>query len=201
MKKQQSQEDSDWSEFIQKTRDKPARPLLMEAVTLANEKNEALDLGAGALNATKYLLTQGFKHVTVVDRENLVADILNTLPGNKIEFVVSDFEHYSFPANKFDLVNAEYALPFNPPSTSPEIFLKIKQSLRPGGIFTGHFFGVRDEWNKNNPNMTFYSREEVENLLSGLEVLTLIEEEKDDNAVIGGIKYWHIFYIIAKKKD
>ncbi|MBV8776111.1 MAG: hypothetical protein JO258_02835, partial [Alphaproteobacteria bacterium] len=46
--------------YIAARRFDPPRPLLMRAAALAEPKDHALDAGAGALNATKYLLSAGF---------------------------------------------------------------------------------------------------------------------------------------------
>lgn len=194
-------EQSRWAEYIEKTKEMPPRPLLVEAVAFVSMKNEALDLGAGALQDTKYLLSQGFKHVTALDKENLVEDILKELPQDRVEYVVSNFENFEFPLNKFDLINAEYSLPFNPSSTSETVLIRIKNSLKPGGIFAGQLFGLNDTWNTEGRDMTFYSREQVERLFNDMEIIKLSEEEKDGQTVVGGVKHWHIFHIIARKKD
>ena len=48
--------------------------------------------------------------------------------------------------------------------------------------------------------MTFHTREEVERLLSDLEIIELEEKEKDKKPAVGELKHWHIFHIIARKK-
>jgi hypothetical protein len=87
------------------------------------------------------------------------------------------------------------------PDRFEEFFDAIKAALKKGGIFTGQFFGVRDEWNHPGNNMKFVTREEAEKLLTGMKVLGLLEEEeKDEKPVIGDIKHWHLFHIIAEKE-
>ena len=53
--------------YIEARKFDPPRPLLIKAVGLVERKQQALDAGAGALNATKYLLSAGFAHVTALD--------------------------------------------------------------------------------------------------------------------------------------
>lgn len=126
-----------WLEYIEKTKNKGPRPLLVKALQFVKSKDEALDLGAGALNDTKYLITEGFKHVTAVDKENLVSDILQTIPSGRISYMHSTFDDFPFPINKLDLVSAQYSLPFNPPDPFQEVFDNIKKSLKVDGIFVG----------------------------------------------------------------
>lgn len=47
--------------------------------------------------------------------------------------------------------------------------------------------------------MTFHTKKEAEKLLSGMEILEFTEEEKDDKPVVGDLKHWHVFHIIARK--
>ena len=51
-----------FARYIEARRFDPPRPLLVKAAALASRKEHALDGGAGALNATKYLLSGGFAH-------------------------------------------------------------------------------------------------------------------------------------------
>jgi len=61
-----------WPQYIEKTKNKPPRRLLVQALGFVKNKNAALDLGAGAFNDTRYLLQAGFKKVIAVDREETV---------------------------------------------------------------------------------------------------------------------------------
>lgn len=192
-------ESKGWQEYYEKTKERPPRPLLVKAVSLINGRDEALDLGAAALNNTKYLLSEGFKHVTALDKERLADDIVAELPADKVEYVISTFEDFEFSENEYDIVNAQYALPFNPPDTFKEVFSKIKRALKPNGIFVGQLFGVNDEWNTAEKRMSFHSKEDVAELLSDMEVVELNEEEKDEKPIVGDVKHWHVFHIIARK--
>lgn len=48
--------------------------------------------------------------------------------------------------------------------------------------------------------MVFLSKEQVLNLFDEFEIIYFQENEKDEKTVLGKIKHWHIFDIIAKKK-
>jgi SAM-dependent methyltransferase len=191
-------EKNNWQEYYKQTKEDPPRESLVRAMELVEEKEEALDLGAGALNDTKYLLEEGFQKVIAIDREPSVKELGQEINSEKLEIVISSFESFEFPENTFDLINAQYSLPFIPPESFNEVFKKIKSSLKTGGIFVGQLFGERDEW-RDNPLMTFHTSEEVKGLLSGVEVIDLREEEKDGETASGVMKHWHIFHITARK--
>lgn len=189
-----------WKAYFAKTKERGPRPLLLRAVPFVVRRDDALDLGSGALNDTRYLLQEGFKRVTAVDREAVARDVARTLPRRRFICIRSSFEDYRFPENTFDIVTAQYSLPFIQATNFKATFTKIKRSLVVGGIFTGQFFGDRDEWNVPSRTMTFHARQEVESLLADMAILELTEEEIDSPTVTSKqIKHWHLFNFIAKK--
>jgi tellurite methyltransferase len=189
-----------WKDYFAKTKDRGPRPLLLRAVPHVTRRDEALDLGAGALNDTRHLLQEGFKHVTAVDRG--VVAIPRTLPRSRFTYTRASFEDYRFPENTFDIVTAQFSLPFIRPAHFKAIFAKMKGSLVVGGIFTGQLFGERDEWNNSSRNMTFLAKRTIDGLLADMEVIELAEEEKDFPTVGSKQpKHWHLFHIIAKRNS
>ena len=191
--------DNTWKEYFEKTKGAKHRPLLVEAIKLVKEKNKALDLGAGAFNDIKYILSEGFKHVVAVDKVSVAEDILKNLLPAQVSYVISRFEDFEFVENNYDLVNAQYSLPFIEKNSFNKVFEKILSSLKSGGVFNGQFFGDRDEWNKGDDKMTFHTKEEAENLLKGLKVIKFVEEEKNGSTASGQDKHWHVFHFIVVK--
>lgn len=187
-----------WTEYFEQTKNQPPRSLLVEALKFVLEKDEAIDLGSGALNDSKYLLEQGFKHVAALDKEPVAKEIAEKLPKEKFTYIISDFETYSFPVNKFDLVNAQYALPFIKPEVFENVFHNIVASIKADGILVGQLFGNRDEW-KNKENMNFHTLEEAKGMFLDLEILYFEEEEKEKPTAAGIMKHWHVFHFIARK--
>lgn len=49
--------------------------------------------------------------------------------------------------------------------------------------------------------MVFLSEKEVLDLMNEFEIIKLKEIERDGKTGLGKIKHWHIFDIIAKKKN
>jgi trans-aconitate methyltransferase len=97
-----------------------------------------------------------------------------------------------------DLVNASFALPFCYPSHFPKLWKWIGETLVPGGMFAGQFFGDHDEWAKVRPQSHF-TRRQVLGLLDGYEIIHLEEVEKDGDDAMGGLKHHHVFHAVAKR--
>ena len=184
-----------WKKYHQNTKDREPSKLLLEALQYVRNKDQALDLGAGALVESKLLLAEDFNEVTAVD-----VVPLENLDDTRFHFVESSFEDFSFPTNTFDIVNANLSLPFSKPEHFNEVWEKMKSSMVNEGVFSGQLFGVKDEWNKEDSEMTFHTRAQVESLLQGFKVKKLKEVEKEATLVSGGEKFWHIFAIIAVKE-
>jgi SAM-dependent methyltransferase len=191
---------ANWGQFYGFTKDSPPWPLLMRAAALAPSDGQALDLGAGAGRDTRYLLEQGFQ-VTAVDAEPGAAALLATLPQDHLLVAQSTFEDFPFAFATYDLISAQFALPFMPKERFATVFVRLKAALVPGGVFAGQFFGVHDEWNvpERAHAMTFLTRAEAEDLLSNLEIIELVEEDADGHKADGSPKHWHIFHILARR--
>ena len=187
-------------DFYRITRDRPPTELLVRARALLGRMGDALDLGCGAGRDTRFLLTQGFE-VTAVDENEDAIRYLQELPQAHLRVVQTTFEAFPFAPVAYDLINAQRALPFNRPETFDAVFAKIKGALRPGGIFTGQFFGVNDGWNVPERMMTFVTREQSEALLRDLRLIEFTEVEDDGPTAVGTLKHWHVFDIIAQREE
>lgn len=192
---------SSWEDFYRATQDSPHWPLLERAAALAPARpggGRALDLGAGAGRDTRYLLERGFT-VTAVDADPGSVARLAALPQERLRAVQSTFEDFALDTATYDLINAQFTLPFVPPAHFFTVFARIKAALVPGGVFAGQFFGVHDEWNMPGSGMTFLPRDEAEAQLGDLEVVEFRELEEDGSTAVGAAKHWHVFHILARK--
>lgn len=191
-------ERNSWRKYVENTKEKPPRPLLVEALPYVVQRNNVLDVGSGALNDSRFLLREGFKHITAVDQAPVAQDIAESLPKDKFKYVISRVEDVDLSQECYDLINAQLSLPFINPGMFDKTFSKLISSLKKDGVFSGQFFGVNDGWNKN-PDMTFLTKHKTLELLAGLEVLHFKEIEIDKNTAAGEMKHWHIFDFIVKK--
>lgn len=193
------QKNTRWQKYYERTKGQSPRELLVESVSYLKQKDWAIDLGSGALNDVKYLLSVGFNHVTAVDLEPVAEAEAEILPKDKFNYVINSFEDFDFSIEKYDLVNAQYSLPFSRSKIFRTIIEKIYTSLKPGGIFTGQFFGVKDTWNDGREDMTFLSKEDAQAVLEKFLIIKFEEEENNKRPAVGADKHWHIFHFIVSK--
>ena len=186
-----------WKRHLEITKDYPPSPLLIQALPFVERREKAIDIGAGGLKDTRFLLEHGFD-VTVVDSEEFVKELGDAISSRKLHISISPLEKFAFPKDTFDLATGMFSLPFIRPQSFTAVFTQIKSSLRKGGIFCGQLFGPKDAF-FGDQNMTFHTKAEAESLLSDLEVLVFNEEEKDSKTASGTLKHWHIFHFIVRK--
>jgi SAM-dependent methyltransferase len=185
-----------WGDYFRETQHREPSKLLKEAIAYVSHRGRALDLGAGALVDSRYLIEQGFE-VTAVDSSAEAAVYAEGL-GERFNLVTIRFDVYDFPVSAFDVVNARYALPFNPPETFNGMFERLKASLAPGGVLVGDFFGPEDSWAERK-HMTFHTKANLEQLLTPLEILRFEEEKKAGTTALGKEKFWHAFHVAARQ--
>jgi tellurite methyltransferase len=166
---------------------------------------EALDLGAGNLRDTKFLLEKGFK-VRALDPSPDSALLAEELHHPNLIMVPKLIRDYDFPENYFSLINAQGILFHLPIQRLKAVISKIKNSLKHEGVFTVELLGLNDDWNKEESEKTFLSKEQLEELLNGFEIIYLDEYERNVTSAASEIagtnelKHWHKFRIIAIKK-
>jgi hypothetical protein len=136
--------------------------------------------------------------VTAVDADPRAVALLAALPQEHLRIVQSSFEDFAFET--YDLISAQFALPFMPRDHFAEVIARLKAALAPAGIFAGQFVGVHDEWNTPHRAMTFVTRAEAEALLSDFETIELNEEDADGHVSDGSPMHWHVFHILARRR-
>lgn len=195
---------TDWAAYYAKTSGRPPRKTLLHALERFDaedqiEKQFAVDLGAGGGRDAIAMLGRGWQ-VLAIDASPDAAETLRTrldLPENaELETRVGRFEEVAWPT--CDLVNSSFALPLCPPEMFPDVWSKIVSGLRPGGRFSGQFYGDRDSW-AGREGMTFHTRAQLDALFAELEVEFFEEEEDDSTTPRGEAKHWHVFHIVVRK--
>jgi len=188
----------DWSEYYNFTRTRPPHSLLIEALKYTKDRRDAIDIAGGALRDTRYLLDNGF-NVMAIDNSPLLNNEAVKVNNAKLLTLVISFEDFNFPKNKYDLASAMFALNFCNPTYFDTVFKKIKDSLKPGGIFCALLFGDRDEFS-HYTDKTYPSKDRVIKLLEDFEIISFNEKnpgEKDENDEL--MTSGHVLQFIARK--
>lgn len=193
-------EPMDWPAYYDAQAGRSARSVLVEALRLrgATPPGAAIDLGCGEGTETRHLLRSGWR-VLAFDAdpgaEDLVRQGLHPAELGRLAFRQARFEDLPGlpPA---DLVYAGFALPFCDPAAFPGLWAGIRAALKPGAWFAGELFGPHDDW-AGRAGMNFHDRAEVELLLAGLEIHSLVEDDRPGQSAMGP-KHWHVFHIIAR---
>jgi tellurite methyltransferase len=178
------------------TRGQPPWPLLVRAADMFESPGDALDVGAGAGRDTAYLLGRGWR-VTAVDSSPSSAETLRRLSRQNLRIVTTAAQ--DFTPSGYDLVNAQYSLPFIPRQHFEATVGRLRDSVRMGGVMAATFFGKNDEWNVPENTLSFSTQADVERMFSGLNLIELTEVEEDGHTADGSPKHWHVFNLIARK--
>ena len=195
-----------WDSFNAAQVQRAPRGLAVRAVQVLSEQVapgaviHVVDIGAGAGVETRLFLEQGWQ-VLAFDSAETSRELITNRAGelaSELHFVQADFADISNlpPAG---LIYSGFALPFASPTVFKNLWVHLIVTLKPGGLLAINFFGDVDEWAQADKSFTFFSRSQVDTLLSGFEVLYLLEEEGEKPA-FEGTKYWHTFDVIARKR-
>lgn len=191
---------SKWKQYFKKHTKRKPREQLVRAISFCKNKETALDLGAGTLIESRFLIKKGFKYIVAIDNAPEVKKFAKNFKNKKLGFKNISFQKYTFPKKTFDLINAQFSLPFFGKKNFNSFMKKIAGSLKPKGVFVGQFFGKKDSWNDGRPELIFHTKKQVLSLLSDLKILEFIEKDGDGKTASGKLKHWHIFHVIAQKK-
>lgn len=188
--------------FTKLANKKRPNQILVELVEYMKcSSGRALDLGAGPLVETSYLLESGYA-VDAVDKDLASASVAKAIKDKKFSFFNEDVVNFNFKNKKYDLVLSLFTLPFIPLNDFYGVFQSIVASIKDNGYICVSLFGDRDEWattNTKNTKMTFLPKQKVEALFDSFEIIRFIEEDRKRPTVGGEMKKWHIFTVVAKK--
>jgi hypothetical protein len=189
-----------WKEYITRTKQLKPRKLLIKGLKYLTEYDYALDFGAGGLRDTKYMLSLPFKEIDVLDSCEETKEVAIKLEKNeKLNVYIERFEDFEYTPDKYNVINAQFSLPFIKKDKQKEVLEKLIKSLKKEGVIIGNYFGTRVCWNDGkHPHITFYTSEEVKEILKDLELVYFKEKEyikKSD--VDNSIQEWHVIEFIG----
>ena len=182
-----------WSSFIGDA-PKEHHSTTQKGVELLAPRHDlkALDIGAGNGRDSRYLAKLGFE-VTAIDISEASAGHLGE--HEFIRFVCGDICHFSL--ERYHLINASLVLPFIPQDSFRELWPRLLEALEPGGVFCGHFFGIKD-WKVQDNLAWGLERESVLELLEPLNVEVFGEHLSDGANQIGQTVTKHNYGVVAR---
>jgi SAM-dependent methyltransferase len=198
-----------WSDYYQAVAGRPPRETLLTALAAFDTElpsakvrsivGNAVDLGCGDGRDTVELLRRHWRVLAIDGEPEAIARLRQRSDINRtyLETRVQAFEDLVLPPD-VDLINASFCLPFCPPTHFIDLWEEMVNALRQGGRFCGHLFGDRDSW-ASYSDVSTYSREQVDALLSPFTIELLDEEEHLGKTALGDNKHWHLFNIVARK--
>lgn len=198
----------DWPAYFDRMEGKPPRETLIEASAAFDEPGFGVDLGCGAGRDTQELLERGWR-VWACDgsedglrraRENPVC--AGGLDSGSLELSLASFEQIAageVTLPSCNLLNASFALPFCPPGCFGQLWTAIDVAIRPGGRFSGQFFGERDSW-AILEDRTHLTRPETLALFEAYVIEHLREEDRASTQPDLPHKHWHVFHVVARKR-
>jgi tellurite methyltransferase len=177
-----------------------ANPFLISALShLPMGARRALDIGAGPLNDTRFLLGAGLS-VDAVDRDPLVARLAGQIGDPRLDFVQADIRDFEIARGAYALIVAIHALPFLERDDVFRLVPRLVDGLAKDGILCCTMFGPEDGWAVCRPHMTFLSRPEVEALFRPLEPLSIVEARYDGVTANNRAKRWHVMRCIFRRR-
>ena len=194
----------EWVPFFDDTAKHEPRPLALAGLEAAGDPppgGVAVELGCGSGLDTIAFLRAGW---TVRAMDAAPEGVRRTLAraadaglAERLTVEQATFEEYDVPAA--DLLYAGYSLPFCDPDSFPRVWQGLLSALRPGGVLAVNIFGTNDTW-AGTPGMNFHTLDQVHELLAGLDVIRLDEEDEDGDS-LAGPKHWHVFDVVARSRD
>lgn len=204
---QQRSADRDFAAYNEAQDGRPVRPLAVRAAqfvletadcspgTAGGDRPVAVELGSGAGIEARHLAEIGFR-VHTVDADTSVEERMARMARTlDITHTTRDLA-VPFPIPPADLLLSCATMSFVPREAFPQLWRAVRSALRPYGVLAVDLFGNRDDW--AGTDGTFLSRAELEDLITGLELLALDEEEHDGRSFAGS-KHWHVYRLIARE--
>lgn len=189
---------SRWGLYNAAQANRPVRPLARAALEVAGDGHGrvAVELGCGAGIEARFLAENGWR-VHTFDADPTVAPQLAALRQElPIHHTQGPLEQLTV-LPRCHLVLACASLTFVPADHFPRLWQAICDALNPGAVVAVDLFGDKDDWAEGVG--TFPDRAEVEGMLKGLDIVSVVEEERDGQA-FSGPKHWHTFQVLARAR-
>ena len=195
--------DSNWNKFIKATKDRQPVGFLVDTVKkITLTKGRVLDLGCGAGVDAKYLVKNGFKVEAIDNNKKSIEQAKILCKGLNIKITQCDIVNYEIQSNFYQLIISWNVISFLKKSDARKVLNDIQSGLRDDGFFVFGFLGMEDEWNnKNHSDMSFWTIEELKDILSDMKFIRILEIKEKKPSATGEMKFWHQIQGIAQYKS
>ncbi|NUS04092.1 MAG: class I SAM-dependent methyltransferase [Nonomuraea sp.] len=160
-------------------------------------RGRALDIGAGPLNDTLFLLELGFS-VDAVDTDPCTVALAAARRHPRLTIVHADVRDMDIEAGAYSFMVAIHVLPFLPRADVVRLAVAMSDGLAAGGVLCCTFFGPEDAW-AGRPGRTFLRAPEAGALFHRLEPVVLREERYDGVDARDEPKFWHVVRCVFRK--
>lgn len=167
-----------WVKYYKVTRFSCARRLLLTAIEMAGDSARqpglAFDIGAGTGAATRALLHHTAWDVRAIDADPAAKHyIKDRFPDGlppRLTLEQADILEYPMPRGQVDMIWAGLTLPYVPQADIATVCRRIFDSLKPGGVFAGDFFGPA-HGHAGRADMNFQTEAQVERLMQDMFII------------------------------
>lgn len=191
--------DANWPLYFEKTMNGGPRENLVRALDLFDKENFqglCMDIGSGAGNDINYLLDKGWKVIAFDPEEESRRIIQERFPSHpKLQFTRANFKEIHWQT--VDLVNCSYVLPFCEKEYFDTLMQNIVSNIRPGGRFSGNFFGLNHGWN----HLSLVSKDRALSYFQDFELEYVNETAEDKLSALGEEVYFHNIDVVGRKKS
>ena len=185
--------------YAEHGRERDPSGIVVEAVSHLGACNgRALDIGAGSLSSSRYLLAAGFD-VDAVDPDPYTGERAAQLDDARLHVYRTDIRDMHIAPNNYSLAVAVHILHLLRRGDLDPVVRAVVDGLTERGILCVTFLGPRDAWAPTPWRATVLSRDELNALIAGLDVIRLEELEYDGTDVLGRPKRWHTYRCILRK--
>lgn len=187
-----------WENYHARIGERPSEIACALTRHLKGPRKVALDLGAGHLRDSRFLLKSGFEKVVAVD--------VHTPPTQHwvhgIDFRQSLIEHFIPREGVYDGCIATNSLYFCPKRTLETTFKRVHGSLRKGGIFVCNLLTEADPWVREYgcDKIAWVTDENLGTLENGFKIILSESTSKLRDESSSEKKDWHCHIFILEKE-
>jgi SAM-dependent methyltransferase len=164
--------------------------------TFYNKKINVLDVGGLPAIDASYAAEKG-DTVTVLD---IYKDGSIYIKNKNIDFINKSIVDFTPDINKYELVNMQFLLSLIGKKEIKNIFNKVRNSLKEGGVFSFTVHDKKDSLFKNRGKNIFLNKEEIFILLKNdFKEVDIVEKKYYENDIQNNMHSWHYYEVICRK--